>query len=120
VSHPPPPSRSHACLSADLLINCWLPAASISVAWVNPDYITRLFYYPDGTPMHGSYNPSSDTAILTLWNPHTEKQQNFTVNVYNKSLTEDGGMEGTWWHSAVTQGFLQMGAYADILGIAVS
>ena len=73
--------------------------------------------------MHGHYFPDSEWAIVNLWNPSNGLQQNFTVNAFNKSVTEDnhgpvGG--GNWWHSGITQGFQQMAAFADIYGIHVS
>ena len=90
--------------------DCWLPAASIAVTWVNPDWVSRLFYYSDGSPMHNAWYPAAEWAQVQLWDPAYSNgtRHNFTVNVYNKSLTEDVP-GGNWWHSALTQGFSQMG-----------
>jgi hypothetical protein len=106
-------------MRADHLADCWLPAASIAVTWVNPDWVAKLFRYSDGWPMAGSWFPAADWAMVELWNPSDGSKVNFTVNVYNKSLTEDG-QGGNWWHSALTQGFQQMAGITDAYGIYVS
>jgi len=97
-------------LTAEKVYDCWLPAASIAVTWVNPDWVSRLFFYTDGSPMYGGWYPAAEWAQVQLWDPAYSNgtRHNFTVNVFNKSLTEDVP-GGNWWHSALTQGFSQMG-----------
>jgi hypothetical protein len=88
--------------------NCWLPASTIAVAHAAPDWLSHLFYFPDGTPMSGQDTPKSDTAIVTIWNPSNGQPTNFTVTIRDESLTEDHP-GGAWWNSGMTQAFQQMG-----------
>ena len=92
------------------MYNCWLPAASIAVSWVNPDWVARLFFHSDNSPVHGQWFPTAETATVQLWDPAYDDgtRHNFSVSLYQKSLTEDYP-NGNWWHSALTQGFSQMG-----------
>lgn len=69
--------------------------------------------------MRGNWFPAAEWAMVQLWNPDDRSRVNFTVNMYNKSLTEDTP-GGNWWHSALTQGFQQMAGIADVYGIHVS
>ena len=102
-------------LTAVAVNDCWMPAALAAIAWVCPDWLSHLFFYPDNTPMRGMWYPASEWAQVQLWNPSTGWPQNFTVNVYNQSISEDrpGQM---WWPSAIEQGFSQMAQVTDVFG----
>lgn len=100
----------------DIVYNCWLPAATIAIAAVAPEWVAHLLAYPDGTPMYGQTSPQSVYAQVTLWNTDTREPLNFTVNVFNETTTEDhpGGL---WWPSAVSQAMLKLGSMIDVYGI---
>ena len=109
-----PPSDSISIIAR--VLNCWFDAVTIAVVSVSSWFVQNTFYWPDGPTMAGMTNPASRTVTVTLFDPNTYEPHNLTANIANESTTEDT-MGGCWWHDAITQAALQLGATVNIEGI---
>lgn len=98
--------------------NCWQLACSMAVLHAAPNWTMHLFSYPDGTPMLGNTNPSSQTVIVTMFAPNLNTLAPYilTANVANECDTEDHP-NGAWWHDAMTQAILQLGTKVTVTAI---
>ena len=113
------PSHLHRANDAPLedIGNCWWDAASIAVVRISPWWIENLFYWPGGGPtLAGEDNPASNTVNVTIFDPYTYSPRNFTATIFNESTSEDNP-GGCWWHSALSQGILELGDVEDIYGV---
>lgn len=96
--------------------DCWLAASSLAVVQASEDWMSHLFYLPNGTSLSGQYQPTISEVRVLLWDPVTRKDQFFPASVFNQSKTEDRPGE-RWWNSAIMQAMIQLGGVTRIGGI---
>jgi hypothetical protein len=98
--------------------DCWLAAASIAVVLASHDWMSHLFYGPDGKTLAGTADPSLAETQVMLWDPSPpRKNYLFKTSAFNQSKTEDRPGQ-RWWNSALVQGMFQLGTKTFIQGIS--
>ena len=84
---------------------------------LSPWWVENLFYWPNGGPtLAGEDNPASNTVDVTIFDPYNYTMHNFTATIFNESTTEDNP-GGCWWHSALSQGLLELGSVENTYGV---
>ncbi|RXK38572.1 hypothetical protein M231_04205 [Tremella mesenterica] len=101
------------------VLDCWLPAVTLSVLFASPSFVQSLYFYTNGTSLYtlSSPSPAAPEVYVKVFNPTTLSPVFELVSIANESTTEDVP-NGVWWHSALTQAIQLLGTQMSIPGIA--
>jgi hypothetical protein len=110
---------AHGFVLSVKVLDCWLVAASLAVVITSPSWVENMYYFPNGSSMANLSYPSSDLAVVTVFDPTSYVAHNFTTTIANESTTEDDP-GGVWWHSAMTQALQLLGTVTYVDGITSS
>ena len=125
------------------MLDCWLPAVTLSILFASNSFVQSLFFYTNGTALlpaqsesdpqaqaatfpamepstnltFAATSPAAPEVLIKVWDPSDlSAPKFFTASLVNESSTEDYP-GGVWWHSALTQGILLLGTTTSIPGV---